>query len=354
MRSESKRRSAQMSSLLATGLPPPRIYRKKEDAPRPALQLPHYPADTSYCKPVLPSSSPAGDCPAVENLVVEPPAPETSHSISDVLLEDAQPPSPPLEETNIIASADPTPVPTPELGSVDDSGDKFPPSTTLPEKLKNMSFVSPFQQKVSHLKNSDKSCVGPPPLQTADEDHSRGMYIPSASSPYPSLEDNNEYSIPDDPSQREELTETYPNPFKSSCSVLRLSGGLFEEFLKQMDVVMVMFYKGSLGQQGSRESWSKEQFVKASERTKRTNHAYAAVDCSKESSICTREAVTSVPLFKLYSKGYTVDTIRNYQSFDSETMQKFVEYAPVVQQRQLTDTLFPEIPRPSAPHRAIT
>lgn len=88
--------------------------------------------------------------------------------------------------------------------------------------------------------------------------------------------------------------------------------------------------------------------------TKRTNHAYAAVDCSKESSICSREAVTSFPLFRLYSQGYAVDTIRNYQSFDSDTMQKFVEYTPVVQQRRITDNLFPEIPMPSAPHRAIT
>lgn len=262
MRSESKRKS-KMSSLLATGLPPPRIYRKKQDAPRPAPELTPCSADTSCSRSVLPASSPAGDCLAVENIAVEPPAPETIHSKSDVLNEDAQPPSPPLEDIKINASADLSHAPAPELGSADDSGAKFAPLTTM-EKLKNMSFVPKFKQKIPHLKNCDKSFVGPPPLETADEDHSRGMYIPSAASLYPSLDDNNEHSVADDLSQGEDPTETYPNPFKSSCSVLRLSGGLFEEFLKQMDVVMVMFYKGTLGQQGSRETWSKDQFVKVS------------------------------------------------------------------------------------------
>lgn len=66
--------------------------------------------------------------------------------------------------------------------------------------------------------------------------------------------------------------------------------------------------------------------------TSRPYSTFAQVDCDANANLCAKEGATKLPYYKMYSKGATVGTIRDYLTFPSETMQAFVENGPVLTQ----------------------
>ncbi|CAL1546739.1 unnamed protein product [Lymnaea stagnalis] len=118
--------------------------------------------------------------------------------------------------------------------------------------------------------------------------------------------------------------------FIGSRLVEGLKESVFMDFLKEKDVALVMFYDAKEPQC----EWSKKHFLKAAKITERENHAYAAVDCVQETSLCSNEGVTSLPFFKLYSKGKSMASYSNPQAFTYHTMAKYVENAPILTEQK--------------------
>ncbi|CAG5115452.1 unnamed protein product [Candidula unifasciata] len=121
------------------------------------------------------------------------------------------------------------------------------------------------------------------------------------------------------------------DPYVNSKDVLALDHHIFQDFLNDREVALVMFYDP----EEPECDWSKKHFIRAAKTTERENHAFAAVNCVKEQAICADEGSTGVyPFFKLYSRGNLIDTYRDHRSFIHFTMRKFVENAPIIPDRE--------------------
>ncbi|KAK0066921.1 protein disulfide-isomerase A5-like isoform X1 [Biomphalaria pfeifferi] len=130
------------------------------------------------------------------------------------------------------------------------------------------------------------------------------------------------------PKKPKKASAAHIDPFINSRLVEGLKESVFFDFLSSKDVALVMFYDAKEPQC----EWSKKHFLKAAKITERENHAYAAVDCVKEQELCNAEGVTSLPYFKMYSKGKMFAAYSNPTTFTYHTMARFVENAPVLQE----------------------
>ncbi|CAG5125601.1 unnamed protein product [Candidula unifasciata] len=120
------------------------------------------------------------------------------------------------------------------------------------------------------------------------------------------------------------------DPFIGSRLVLGLTSHNINDFLPEKDIALVMFYDPNDPQC----EWSKKHFLKAAKTTVRENHAYAAIDCTQQDELCETEGVTSLPSFKLYSKGKVFGVYDRPREFVYFTMRKFVENAPLLTEPQ--------------------
>ncbi|KAK3779326.1 hypothetical protein RRG08_031617 [Elysia crispata] len=116
------------------------------------------------------------------------------------------------------------------------------------------------------------------------------------------------------------------DPFIGSRSVEGLDNGNYSNVLQEKELTMVMFYDPNDPQC----EWSKKHFLKAAKTTQRMNHAYAAVDCTREADLCEREGVVTYPTFKLYTRNTLVDTYTRPQQMTFITIKNFMETMKVV------------------------
>ncbi|CAG5134295.1 unnamed protein product [Candidula unifasciata] len=109
--------------------------------------------------------------------------------------------------------------------------------------------------------------------------------------------------------------------YVGSSSVFALDDQNFKPFLRTKDMALVMFYQTNC----KNCDFSKKHFKKASETTKRDNHAYAAVDCKKTPELCCAEDIPFIPYFKLYCRGRFVGFNGDYKLFVHKNMKRWVE-----------------------------
>ncbi|CAG5115449.1 unnamed protein product [Candidula unifasciata] len=134
----------------------------------------------------------------------------------------------------------------------------------------------------------------------------------------------------DDDQAFSQITNPFAKPgphddYVGSSVVVGLTAKTFTKFIKDVDAAFVLFYDPG-DEDGA---WAKAGVKKAAEVTKKENHVFAAVDCTKERELCRKQKVLSVPTMKLFVKGMTVDTYGNVPLLPAEIRQ-YVENAPNV------------------------
>ncbi|BFZ17534.1 hypothetical protein BsWGS_20573 [Bradybaena similaris] len=102
----------------------------------------------------------------------------------------------------------------------------------------------------------------------------------------------------------------------------------FKSFVPEQDICLVLFYNND----GDDNAIAKEAFSKAAAVTNRPYSAFAQVDCGNNAGLCNREGATTVPYYRMYSKGSPVGSVKDYMTFPSQAMQAFVEKGPVLTQ----------------------
>ncbi|BFZ17535.1 hypothetical protein BsWGS_20574 [Bradybaena similaris] len=102
----------------------------------------------------------------------------------------------------------------------------------------------------------------------------------------------------------------------------------FKWFVPEHDICLVLFYEKN----GEENAIAKEAFLKAASVTNRPYSTFAQVNCGKNPKLCNQEGATTVPYYRMYSKGAPVGSIRDYLTFPSQTMQAFVENGPILTQ----------------------
>ncbi|BFZ13960.1 hypothetical protein BsWGS_16999 [Bradybaena similaris] len=75
---------------------------------------------------------------------------------------------------------------------------------------------------------------------------------------------------------------------------------------------------------------SSQQFSIAADKTKRKNHAYAAIDCFTSGYLCNKHGADTTPTFTMFSNGNKLGTITDAKRFNNKMMINFVETAPVL------------------------
>lgn len=84
----------------------------------------------------------------------------------------------------------------------------------------------------------------------------------------------------------------------------------------------------------------------AADLPRKKNHALARVDCAVEKELCCREQANKLPIFRLYSNGFDVSTIRHGQNITAHQMQKMIAMAPVLTQPRVNIGLVKVQPSP--------
>ncbi|BFZ13992.1 hypothetical protein BsWGS_17031 [Bradybaena similaris] len=127
------------------------------------------------------------------------------------------------------------------------------------------------------------------------------------------------------PEGKQSQLQFCPDPYVGSRDVTGLHSKTFSKFLKRLDAVLVLFYNPF----DDNCRWAKLNVREAAGATQRENHAYAAVDCTKECQLCRTQGIKSFPTMKLFSKGRLVNTYGSDTVLLSREIQTFVERVPV-------------------------
>ncbi|CAG5119312.1 unnamed protein product [Candidula unifasciata] len=95
------------------------------------------------------------------------------------------------------------------------------------------------------------------------------------------------------------ITPVEEDKFIRSPNVHGLVECNFYSFLNDKVAAMVMYYNPECPDCQRQRA----HIIRAAKVTKRDNHAYAAVDCTKEKALCKREGIVRLPTFMLYTRG---------------------------------------------------
>ncbi|BFZ11502.1 hypothetical protein BsWGS_14541 [Bradybaena similaris] len=108
--------------------------------------------------------------------------------------------------------------------------------------------------------------------------------------------------------------------FVKSPDVVGLVECNFYNYLNDKLAAMVMYYNPECPDSERQRA----HIIRAAKLNKRANHAYAAVDCTKEKSLCKREGISRLPSFVLYTRGLTlsdrgfpIDYVRMREAMES-------------------------------------
>lgn len=112
------------------------------------------------------------------------------------------------------------------------------------------------------------------------------------------------------------LKRIKPDPFVSCPRVAELEETVFNTFLSEQNVSLVMFYDPTCPECQR----SKPHFVKAARTTDKEAGSFAAVNCNKNPDLCRQEGAfrRKLPVFKLYARGQHVsdhENVLDYHSF---------------------------------------
>lgn len=64
-------------------------------------------------------------------------------------------------------------------------------------------------------------------------------------------------------------------------------------------------------------------------------HKYAAVDCTVEKALCLQEQILKTPVYKLYSNGFSLSTIKEADKMNADQLRMLVAMTPVLHQSRL-------------------
>ncbi|BFZ13923.1 hypothetical protein BsWGS_16962 [Bradybaena similaris] len=114
------------------------------------------------------------------------------------------------------------------------------------------------------------------------------------------------------------------DPFVQSKYVVSLDDSNFWQFLNIKNATMVMFYDPS-----NMDCYpAAHNLAIAAKDTHRSNHAFAAVDCSRNRALCIDNLAWTLPTFKVFSRLNPVSTVREDPTYTHEQMRQDVEQAP--------------------------
>lgn len=72
--------------------------------------------------------------------------------------------------------------------------------------------------------------------------------------------------------------------------------------------------------------------TQAAESTQRPNHGYAAINCAQQPELCQAQEACSLPMFKIYSRGNILSTMREVFTFTADVIKGYVESVPVLRE----------------------
>ncbi|BFZ13927.1 hypothetical protein BsWGS_16966 [Bradybaena similaris] len=130
------------------------------------------------------------------------------------------------------------------------------------------------------------------------------------------------------PRRRADTPQGDPSSYFKTNAVVNLTSVNFYEFIKRYEKALIMFFHSS--QQES--LFPSREFAKAADTPRMGNHAFAGVDCDAEKDLCCREQAYKLPIFRLYSNGFDVSTIRHVQNFNASQMHMMIKMSPVLTQ----------------------
>ncbi|BFZ13967.1 hypothetical protein BsWGS_17006 [Bradybaena similaris] len=117
------------------------------------------------------------------------------------------------------------------------------------------------------------------------------------------------------------------DPFSGSEFVFGLSQCNFKDFIDRKDVAVVMYYAD---ENNDKTVWARTQLNKAARATRRPNHGYAAINCAQQRDLCQAQQACTLPMFKIYSRGNILSTIREVNTFNADVITGFVECVPIL------------------------
>ncbi|BFZ13966.1 hypothetical protein BsWGS_17005 [Bradybaena similaris] len=119
------------------------------------------------------------------------------------------------------------------------------------------------------------------------------------------------------------------DPFSGSEFVFGLSQCNFKNFIDRKDVAVVMYYGD---QNNDKTLWARMQLNKAARATRRLNHGFAMVNCAQQRDLCQEQGVCTLPMYKMYSRGNKLGSIREVITFNTDVIKRFVECAPILRE----------------------
>ncbi|BFZ13944.1 hypothetical protein BsWGS_16983 [Bradybaena similaris] len=116
-----------------------------------------------------------------------------------------------------------------------------------------------------------------------------------------------------------------------ASKVQTLNGFNYYDFIAGAEKCLVIFYNPFQCE----SVFPKMQFQYAAIETQNPQHRFARVDCTVEKTLCLQEQILKTPVYKLYSNGFSLSTIKEADKMNADQLRMLVAMTPVLHQSRL-------------------